>query len=106
MANWMYGFSDALRTSDLWSAGSSTVTGVSGGAIGAVCIATGVDLSPSATFQSELRSALRQCGGNTSDAIRRALDVALPDDVARRVSGCTRRLCEPTASPGVLGSLR
>ena len=90
MANWMYGFSDALRTSDLWSAGSSTVTGVSGGAIGAVCIATGVDLSPSATFQSELRSALRQCGGNTSDAIRRALDVALPDDVARRVSGRAR----------------
>lgn len=90
MSNWMYGFCETLRTSDLFTAGASTTTGVSGGAITAVCLQAGVSLSPDSEFQRALRAALKRKGSNTTLAIRDALDAALPSDVATRIGGRAR----------------
>jgi hypothetical protein len=90
MANWMYGFCNALQHSELWTPGVSCATGVSGGAINAVCLAADVDISPSSIYQAELRAALKRRPKGTGLAIRSALDAALPHDVASRIQGRAR----------------
>lgn len=90
MVNWMYGFCNALQRSEMWMPGASSATGVSGGAINAVCLAAGIDVSPSSLYQSELRAALKRKPSAPVDAIRRALEACLPHDVATRLQGRAR----------------
>lgn len=88
MASWMYGFCDALRTSDRWTDGVSIATGVSGGAINAVCLAANVAVAPGSTYQDALRAEIRS--GDIIYAIRCALEEALPNNVASKISGRAR----------------
>ena len=87
MASWMYGFCEALRTSPERFSGGSTATGVSGGAINAVCLASGVSVAPDSDFITVMKQTLRRRGSNTTLAVREALDATLPDDVAAQISG-------------------
>ena len=74
----------------MWTHGESIATGVSGGAINAVLLAAGVDVSPASCYQTELRAALKRHKGNTTPAVRSALDAALPENVAAEISGRAR----------------
>jgi hypothetical protein len=87
MASWMYGFCDALRTSDMLSP-TSCFTGVSGGAINAVCLAAGVSVARGSTFRETMAQSVRK--QNTIESIRTALEAALPDDVTTNIAGRVR----------------
>lgn len=89
MASWMYGFCEALRTSNLYDSSASTCTGVSGGAINAVCLAADVSVAPEAKFITTVKQTLRRRNSNMILAIREGLNETLPDDVATRISGRT-----------------
>ena len=73
----MYGFCESLRASEMYTPGVSSATGVSGGAINAVCLAAGISVAPGSTFRMAFLEALRR-KANTSTAVYEALDAALP----------------------------
>ena len=84
---WMNGFADALRESSMFTPGVSRTTGVSGGAIAAVCMQAGVSLAPDSDFQHAMRAAKAERKPSQLHVIQQALEDTLPSDVATRING-------------------